>query len=105
MNVNDLGSSTPVKLVRVLNALVEHHGIRLDFTKSNFDQLMETYDACAAVKFRIVESAAHNSYHTNDKYREAALIQEAIHIFLSEVAPKRLNRRQNHKQALGANNE
>ncbi len=104
MIVNELEHSAHYKLAKVLRTLSESHGIHLDFTQSDFDQLMGVYEECQSARSRIVESAAHNTYHSNDKYLEASLIQEAIHIFLSEVAPKRLNRRL-RTTAYGANNE
>lgn len=103
MFVNDLETSAPYKLAKVLGSLKENHCIQLDFSAVNFDELMSIYEACGSQKLQIVESTAHNTYHTNTTYLEATLIQEAIHIFLSEVAPKRLNRRL--KTTNGANDE
>lgn len=105
MIVNELEHSAHFKLAKVLSTLRESHGIHLDFTQSDFDQLMGVYEECQRTRSRIVESTAHNTYHSNDKYLESGLIQEAIHIFLSEVAPKRLNRRLKKTPAFGADNE
>jgi len=105
MNINDLGSSAHAKLAAVLNTLVERHNVRLDFTATTLGELEAVYEACGSQRAKVVESASHNSYLENPSYTEATLIQEAIHIFLSEVAPKRLNRRRKSNSALGANNE
>jgi hypothetical protein len=103
MRVNDLETSAHFRLVKVLEALQERHNIQLDFSAVDFDQLMSIYEDYGSKKNLIVESTTHNTYHNNSQYLEATLIQEAIHIFLSEVAPKRLNRRL--KTTNGANNE
>jgi len=105
MIVNDLNTSAHFKLAKIMETLGANHGVYLDFAAADFDSLMGVYESCAATRYSIVESANHNTYHSNDKYVEAGLIQEAIHIFLSEVAPKRLNRRMKNKPAFGANNE
>lgn len=105
MIVNDLNLSAPYKLAKVMTTLQEKHGIQLDFTRADFNSLMGIYEECEAVRSRIVESTSHNTYNDNPKYVEACLIKEAIHIFLSEVAPKRLNRRLNNNPAGGANDE
>lgn len=103
MFVKDLETTAHFKLAKVLETLQEQYNIVLDFTKTNFDELMDVYEACGSTKIQIVESVSYNSYHSNPSYLEASLIQEAIHIFLSEVAPKRLNRRL--KTTNGANDE
>ena len=105
MIVNELEHSASYKLVKVLKSLSESYGVHLDFTKTNFDQLISVYEDCERKRSRIVESTSHNTYHSNAAYLESGLIQEAITIFLSEVAPKRLNRRMKNKPAFGANNE
>lgn len=105
MIVNDLEHSAHFRLAKVLSTLQESYGIHLDFTKADFEQLIGVYEECQSTRSRIVESASHNTYHNNATYMESGLIQEAIHIFLSEVAPKRLNRRIKKTPAFGANNE
>lgn len=105
MIVTDLENSAHYKLCKVMETLHELHGVKLDFTNSNFDQLIGVYEECQNVRSRIVETTSYNTYNDNPRYIEASLIQEAIHIFLSEVAPKRLNRRLNNTPAFGANDE
>lgn len=105
MFVEDLEHTAEYKLYKILESLETSHQIRLDFRKVNFDQLMSIYESYSVKRQKIVETSTHSSYTENKEYSEAKLIQEAIYIFLSEVAPKRLNRRLKNKQATGANNE
>lgn len=102
MVINELETSAAYRLAKVLDALFEQHQVVLDFLASDFDQLMSISEECASVKSRIVESTSHNTYHENAGYQEASLIQEAIQIFLSEVAPMRLNRRKKSNMSSGA---
>lgn len=105
MVIDELDTSAHVRLAQVLSQLHEQHSIHLDFLSADFDLLMQVYEECAVTRKTIVESTAHNSYIGNQRYVEASLIQEAIKIFLSEVAPKRLKRRLRSVPSFGANNE
>jgi hypothetical protein len=105
MFIEDLEHTAAYKLFKILESLETSHRVRLNFHKANFDQLMSVYEAYSAKRQKIVETSTHSSFTENKEYSEAKLIQEAIYIFLSEVAPKRLNRRLKNKQATGANNE
>ena len=105
MNVNDLSNTAHYRLSKIMEALDTLHGVQLDFTKADFDTLIGVLEDCQSTRQSIVESTSFNTYHENKKFQEVGLIQEAIHIFLSEVAPKRLNRRLKTTTAFGADNE
>lgn len=93
MVVDDLSTSPSYRLSKVLGLLESLYGITIDFgAVTNVAELKSIYEAYGAERSRIISEAAYNSYSHDPDYTKAVLIQEAIHIFLSEVAPKRIKR-------------
>lgn len=78
------------KLTRILQVLESKFDIRLNFdaVKSRAE-LQSIYEEFGAVRSQIIRESQFNSYNQDPEYTKACLIQEAIQIFLSEVAPKR----------------
>lgn len=90
MVVDDLGNSSHYKLSKLLGLLESMYGITIDFAAAENSVELETvYEEFGKVRTQIISEAHHNSYNTNPDYTKAVLIQEAIRLFLSEVAPKR----------------
>ena len=97
MIVDDLGNSTPYQLSRVLSVLESLYGVTIDFDAADdAGQLEQVYESYGALRKQIISEAHYNSYHANPDYAKACLIQEAIRIFLSEVAPKRRRSKRNN---------
>ena len=93
MVVDDLHMSPSYRLTRTLSLLESLYVVTIDFdAASNLSELQEVYEAYDQVRTGIIKESAFNSYDNDPRYSEAVLIQEAISIFLSEVAPKRIKR-------------
>lgn len=94
MVIDELDTSSAYRLARVLQVLESIYSITLDFeAASSRAELQSIYEEFGAVRSRIIQEAHFNSYSQNAEYTKACLIQEAISIFLSEVAPKRMKKR------------
>jgi hypothetical protein len=93
MVIDDLNTSSSYRLSRILNILESTHGVTIDFEAANsLAELQSVYEAYGQKRSSIISESAFNSYNDNPHYSEAVLIQGAISIFLSEVAPKRIKR-------------
>lgn len=93
MVIDELNTSTKYRLSRVLNVLESLYGITIDFDAADsLAHLHSIYEMYGLERSRIIKESAFNSYNTDPAYTKAVLIQEAISIFLSEVAPKRIKR-------------
>lgn len=96
MNIDELANSSHYRLSKVLGLLETMYGITIDFDGAvSSEELAQVYEEFGAVRAQIISEAHHNSYNQNPEYTKAVLIQEAIRIFLSEVAPKRRRRKKN----------
>lgn len=97
MGIDELDNSAHFRLSRVLRVLESLYGLTIDFSAANnVEELEAVHEAYGNMRRQIISEAHHNSYHANPDYAKACLIQEAIGIFLSEVAPKRRRRKNNH---------
>jgi hypothetical protein len=93
MVIEDLNTSASYRLTRVLNLLESLFGVTIDFQSARSTaELKSLYEACGLERSRIIAESSYNSYSQDPAYTKAILIQEAIQIFLSEVAPKRIKR-------------
>jgi hypothetical protein len=96
MNIDELANSPHYRLSKILNLLETMYGITIDFDGAvSGEELAQVYEEFGSVRAQIISEAHHNSYNQNPEYTKAVLIQEAIRIFLSEVAPKRRRRKKN----------
>lgn len=94
MVIDDLHTSSEFRLNRIIGVLESLHGVTINFDAAESRaELKSIYEEYGIIRSNIMETAAYNSYFQDADYTKACLIQEAIAIFLSEVAPKRLNRR------------
>lgn len=94
MVIDDLNTSSEYRLQRIVRVLESLHGVTIDFgAAASRAELKTVYEEYGLLRSKIVEESSYNSYFNDAQYTKACLIQEAIAIFLSEVAPKRLNRR------------
>jgi len=93
MVIDELNTSSNYRLTRILNLLESLFGLTIDFDAAkSLAELRSLYEAYGLERSRIVKESSFNSCNTDPQYTKAVLIQEAIHIFLSEVAPKRIKR-------------
>jgi LPS O-antigen subunit length determinant protein (WzzB/FepE family) len=93
MVIDDLEVSANYRLKYITRMLENLYSIKLDFTDIKSKADLETiYEAYGIIRLNIMQESQHNSYNQNSEYTKACLIQEAIHIFLSEVMPKRQTR-------------
>jgi regulator of extracellular matrix RemA (YlzA/DUF370 family) len=96
MVLDDLNTSPNFRLTKILGLLESLYGMTIDFEAANSTaELQSIYEAYGLERTRIIKEAAFNSHYNDPGYTKAVLIQEAIHIFLSEVAPKRIKRSKN----------
>lgn len=90
MVINELENSSHYKLSKLLGLLETMYGVTIDFTAAQAPGELElVYEEFGRLRSEIISEARHNSYNSNPDYAKACLIQEAIRLFLSEVAPKR----------------
>ncbi len=93
MVINDLEVSANYRLNSILKILENLYSTTLDFdVVQNRAELESIYEACGIIRLKIIRESQYNTYNQNSEYTKACLIQEAIHIFLSEVMPKRRTR-------------
>lgn len=93
MVIEELNTSASYRLSQVLRLLESRYGLTIDFDAAeSIAQLHSIYEMYGMERSKIIKESVHNSYNSNPEYTKATLIQEAIHIFLSEVAPKRIKR-------------
>ena len=93
MVIDELNTSASYRLSRVLNVLESIYGLTIDFDAAeSLAQLRSIHEMYGLERSRIIKESVYNSYNTDPTYTKAVLIQEAISIFLSEVAPKRIKR-------------
>jgi hypothetical protein len=96
MVIDELNTSSSYRLSRILNVLESIYGLTIDFDAANSHaELQSVYEEYGIVRNQIIRESEYNSYNQNPDYTKAVLIQEAIHIFLSEVAPKRIKKTKN----------
>lgn len=94
MVIDELNSSASYRLSRVLNLLESLFGLTIDFDAAeSLAQLQSIYEVYGLERSKIIKESTYNSYNNDPQYTKAVLIQEAIHIFLSEVAPKRIRKK------------
>jgi len=95
MVIDDLIMSPSYRLAKILTVLESSHGVKINFDSiKSLNELQGIYEAYGSMKTQLISESAFNSYYEDPQFTEAVLIQEAIHIFLSEVAPKRIKRTQ-----------
>jgi hypothetical protein len=96
MVIDELNTSSNYRLSRLLGLLESLYGLTIDFDAAvSTAELKSVAESYGEVRSQIIRESAFNSYSQNPEYIKAVLIQEAIQIFLSEVAPKRIKRRKN----------
>lgn len=94
MVIDELNTSPNYRLQKILGLLESLFGVTIDFEAANSTaELQSIYEAYGVERSRIIEESAYNTSPNNPDYTKAVLIQEAIHIFLSEVAPKRIRKK------------
>lgn len=94
MVIDELKAGPNYRLQKVLDLLESLFGVTIDFgSATSTAELQSIYEAYGLERSRIIQESAYNTCSNNPDYTKAVLIQEAIHIFLSEVAPKRIRKK------------
>jgi hypothetical protein len=94
MVIDELHTSASYRLAKVLKVLESQYALSIDFGAAQSRAELESiYEEYGLLRSKIINESAFNSYSHNPEYSKACLVQEAITIFLSEVAPKRRPRR------------
>jgi hypothetical protein len=109
MIIDELDISAEYKLSRILRLLENLYGMTIDFANAKSRaELVSLYETYRIAKQAIIREADHNSYNNDREYAKACLIQEAVTIFLGEIAPLRkgaarnTQRKPNMRQQAGA---
>lgn len=89
MDVSELKPSPAVKIARLLKILESTYGITVDLS-CPINKLIKAHDDCAKYTSMVFETS---NIGSDPEYGKALLIQECIRMFLSEIAPKRINRK------------
>lgn len=89
MDVTDLEIGPATKIARLLKILESTYGVTVDFSAPIGD-LIAVHDECKDYTTRMFENS---NIGTDPEYNKAFLIQESIRMFLREIAPKRINRK------------
>ena len=90
MIIEYLDTSPHFRLKKIIGLLENLHGVTINFDAvKDKNHLEAIYLKYAKIKESILLTDEFNVYHLNETYTRASLIQEAIKIFLSEIAPKR----------------
>jgi hypothetical protein len=93
MVLDDLNTSASFRLSRLLAILESKFGVTIDFAAAeSAAELQAVYEAFGEQREQIIRESAFNTYNANPDYVKASLIRDAISLFLSEVAPKRIHR-------------
>lgn len=90
MVIDELDTGADYRLARIMRVLESQFSISLDFNAvKSRAELLSIYQECGAIRSKIIRESQFNSYNQDAEYTKACLIQEAIQLFLSEVAPQR----------------
>ena len=97
MDVTDLEIGPAIKIAILLKILESAYGLTVDLS-APIPELISIHDKCKDYTTKVFEDS---NIGTDPEYGKALLIQESIRMFLSEIAPKRINRK--NSETKGAN--
>jgi len=89
MFINTFENSNEYKLKQILATLKDVYGVELKLNERSDEDLLALRQSSEVVKNSIVSESQFNTYNTNPEYTKNMLIMEAVHLFLTEIAPKR----------------
>lgn len=93
MIVNEFENTKEYRLQQIINTLKSIHGYELDLGSKSTEQIQSLNETCEIVKNSIVKESRFNTWMQNPEYTKNMLIMEAIRIYLTEIAPKRMNKK------------
>ena len=102
MIVNEFESSKTYRLQQIKHTLESVHGVKLELDSKSDDEIRALGESCEIIKNSIVKESAFNTSMQNPEYTKNILILEAIKLYLEEIAPKRMRKKQKQcvKEAL-----
>lgn len=93
MIVNEFENTKEYRFQQIVNTLKNIHGYCLELDSKNQDQIRSLHESCEMVKNSIVKESSFNTWMQNPEYTKNMLIMEAIRIYLTEIAPRRMNKK------------
>lgn len=99
MNVTDLEISTATKIARLLRILESTYNTTIDFKNTSIVDLDKIHEECKLYTQMVLNES---NIGSDPEYGKAMMVQEAIRLFLSEIAPKRIKRQKNAETHRGA---
>lgn len=93
MLVDEVSTLPNFRLNKLLHTLNAVYGVTIDFDGNDDSTLEEVMESCKETKNAILREHGFNTYNRNEEYTKATLIMEAIKIYLVEIAPKRIRRK------------
>lgn len=93
MFINNFQSSNGYRLHQVLHTLKSVHDTDLVLESMTDADIEFVKDNSEYTKNDIVNESQFNSYHTNPEYTKHTLILEAVRLYLTEIAPKRMRKK------------
>lgn len=99
MIVNEFENSNTYRLQQIMHTLESVHGVKLDFDSNTIEEVQALGESCEIVKNSIVKESVFNTWMQNPEYTKNMLVLEAVRIYLSEVAPKRMNKKKAVKES------
>jgi hypothetical protein len=91
------GSTIEMRLNKMHQTLDKLFGIKLNLDIKNVNKLRSLLEEYTQLREKILHESNFNSYYQNPEYVKAILILEAINVFLSEIAPKRMQKKNKKK--------
>lgn len=98
MIVNEFENTKEYRLKQIVSTLKNIHSYELDLGSKSDEQIQSLHETCEIVKNSIVKESRFNTWMQNPEYTKNMLIMEAIRIYLTEIAPKRMNRSRKIKE-------
>lgn len=93
MLVDEVSTLPNYRLNKLLHTLNAVYGVKIDFDGNDDATLQQVMESYGEKKSAILRECGFNSYNGNEEYTKATLIMEAIKIYLVEIAPKRIRRK------------
>lgn len=102
MLVQDIKESAVHKLSRLNDLLGQLYGLRIDFNSNTDEHLRQVFEHYRDMRKTHLQEHGIAGLQNDPQYTKAVLISEAVAMYLREIAPKRIRKRE---RAKGANND
>lgn len=89
MIIDEITILPEYKLSKIINTLRNVYGVNINLNENCHELLEKSLNNRKA----IIMSEKFNTYHLNNEYNKELMISEALKLYLTEIAPKRLGRK------------